>query len=256
MTRLFTTLAVVSFSWAAALNPAAATPVYYTSGHADLGLAAYDDAEGVDFLELHLHVHAGATVDGSPLASGAEYAPDEAIIVVPFTSQIARPADPVWAAVGVDAGEVFWYLPQTQTASVPFLGIGAEDAAGGTFDNDQLELRLLDLSGPGEFSVWQTDTWGQTNFFISTEINGRDNPTANRVTGLLTPSHGHYGWGFSLPGTYQTTFKVYGTINGVPQTDQGTFTFQVAPEPSTMSLLALALGGGFLALRRRRQPAG
>lgn len=227
-------------------------PAQYTQGHADIGLGVYDEQLNVDVLELHLHVHPGAIVDGVPLVSDGEYAPDDAVIVVPFASQSPRPADPPWNAVGVGSGQPFWYLPQTLDPSVPFLGIGAEDMQGGTFDNDMLQLRLLSLSGPGQFSVWQTDGFGSTTFFVSTALNGSNNPAANKVTGIYTPSHGHFGWGFSSPGAYHATFEAYGTVNGVPQTDVGTFTFQVVPEPGSLGLLAAGAPLVALAIWRRR----
>ncbi|MEO0454372.1 MAG: TIGR03769 domain-containing protein, partial [Verrucomicrobiota bacterium] len=67
---------------------------------------------------------------------------------------------------------------------------------------------------------------------------------------LIPEDHVHYNLAFTELGTYNVEFEISGEhVSNGTETATGTFTFNVVPEPSTFSLLAL--GMGFLAAFRR-----
>lgn len=217
----------------------------YSAGHGDLGLG-----EGAE-LELHLHIHEGSTVDGTALTADEEYAPADAIILVPNSTLFSRPAGSGWDPIGTHAGDDVWALPQShdtaEAQGSPFLGIGAEEVDSGAFVNNEITLTLTGVSGPGVFSLY-TVSLGNPIF----EISSFDGISTDDSIRLFAGSHNHFNFGFSQAGIYQVAFEVSAyTDTQTPElvTDSGTFTFNVIPEPATISLLAL---GGIGLLRRRK----
>jgi len=224
--------------------------VALTTEHVDIGLA-----EGPG-LGIHWHDE----------DNDLEYEPDGAYAFIdPVLALNTRPAASQWNFLGGTVGGNIWILPQTQNPNLLYLGVGAEEADAGTFDlwnpgdargaNNSarwLELSLVSVSGPGAFSVWQTDQFGSPIAYIS---------TAETLTGgnrlfVQEGGHSHYNWGFTSLGTYDVTFQVRGFIGGDEVTQQDIFTFStsVIPEPSTYALLGLGLAAIIL-LRRRNKNA-
>lgn len=213
--------------------------VQLPADHVDFGIG-YDAGA----LALHWHDESSAT----------EYAPHEAFAFIPLSSSANRPAGAQWNFTGTSAGSPVYLAPAIQAPGVIFLGIGSEEIPTGTFTADTLSLELVSLSGPGQFSLWQTDAFSSPVVALS---------TASAVTSftLTTGGHSHYNWGFTAPGIYELEFRVTGTLTGevAPISDTATFAFGVGaviPEPGTV---ALALGAGVLGFalvaRRRQQRA-
>lgn len=223
------------------LSAGSASAAVYSHGHADFGIG-YDGG-----FELHHHVHAGSTVNGSAILADAEFAPGDLTVLVPFITE-NRPAGAQYDFLGVSAGIPVWTLPEIEDVNKPFYGLGSEELLAGDFTGG-LTLELLSVvSAPagGNFSLWQ-DNGGSpiVRFATSDGISGSD-------SFLITPGgHEHYNWSFSKAGTYQLEFKVSGThaIDGFGS-DTQVFTFEVAPEPS--KALFAGIGLGFVFFRRRR----
>jgi surface-anchored protein len=223
------------------LSAGSASAAVYSLGHADFGIG-YDGG-----FELHHHVHAGSTVNGSAILADAEFAPGDLTVLVPFITE-NRPAGAGYDFLGVSSGIPVWTLPEVENVSKPFYGLGSEELAPGDFVG-QLTFQLLSVvSSPvgGDFSLWQ-DNGGSpiVRFATSNGVDGSD-------SFLLTPGgHEHYNWSFTKPGIYQLEFMVSGThgVDGFGE-DIQTFTFQVVPEPS--KALFAGLGLGFVFFRRRR----
>ena len=208
----------------------------FSEGHGGLGLG-----EG-NQLELHLHLHEGAVVDGIALTEDAEYEPDEAIILVPDSTRLARPDGTAWDFIGTAAGADTWVLTQTYSAGIPFFGISAEEITPGAFVGNEITLTLVSVDGPGEFSLY--DLAFGTPAVLMTDSDGI---TANDavILDLDVSAHCHYNFAFSQAGIYTITFEA-STIDAAsqtPMTDEATYTFQVVPEPSTLVLLAMGIAG-------------
>jgi len=186
--------------------------------------------------EPHYHNHGdpdAAVVDGVAQSAESEYAPGDLIVVVPESSVTT-------------SGSVSYYLlPETeQYASengTPFLGIGIEELAPGDWVGGTVSLKLLSISGPGDFLLWQDDGFGGANMFFD---------SAGDSFTLAAGSHTHYNWGFTEKGIYELEFEISGNhVDDDFQSASGLYTFQVIPEPTTTLLGAF----GALALLRRRR---
>ena len=209
-----------------------------TAGHTDIGID-YDN--GFDLSVGFTAVEGGTEVD---------YAPNEAVLVALPGSHTTVPNNPSYSFLGSPGSDV-WILPQVQNPDLLFLGFGAEGIASGTFLNDQLSLTLESVSGPGLFSVYLTDGFGNPNlWFSSADAPGTDSET------IATGQHTHVNWAFSEPGDYSVTFQADAVLpDGTTHVSSGpvTYTFEVdpVPEPATFALCGLG-GVALLAFRRRK----
>ncbi len=185
--------------------------------------------------EPHYHNEGGpdgAVVDGVAQVVESEYEPGDLIVAVPESSV---------ATVGLTS---YYWLPETELDAAangtPFLGIGLEELSGGDWVGATVQLKLLSITGPGNFLLWQDDGFGgQTIFFDG----------AGDTMTLAAGSHTHFNWGFTALGFYDLEFEITGNhVTDGLQSASGTYTFQV-PEPSAALLGAL---GGLAMLRRRR----
>lgn len=212
----------------------------WTEGHGDIGIA-YEDG-------WNLHIHAeGATIGGVEYLDD-EFGTDEVRIVVPGFTQTLRPVGAEWSPIGVLSGEPFWILSQSEAVGAPFVGFGTEEILAGDFVGDQLNLTLTNVvspSGLGHFSVFQTDLFGAPTFFASST----DGLDGNDALTLNADDHFHANIAFSEVGEWLITFEASGVhaVDGFV-TGEGTYTFNVLPEPTTAGLF---LVGGLLAIRRR-----
>lgn len=215
----------------------------WTAGHGDVGIGYEGSA-----WDLHVHLE-GATLGGVADVDG-EFEPDEVDIFISDASSLSRPAGSAWDFIGAAAGETFWRAPQGLLDSVnegaPYVGLGTEEIAGGTFVSNQITVSLESVSGPGTFSLYKD---GPTDY-LSTVGDSFLFPTGG---------HDHFNWAFSDAGIYQVTLGATGDLvaGGTTPLGTGTYTFRVGnqsiPEPSSIvGLTGLAVCGLVTMLRRRR----
>ena len=188
--------------------------------------------------------------DNHPIIDGVE-ATEEEYEIDALTLLVSGGRLPGAGVADSGAADIY-VLAQDEALAVaqgtPWVGSAVEEIASGLLLNDLVTLSLVDVSGPGVFSLWTTDSFGADSVLMSSAL-GSD--AADSVALPLEPGHYHFNMGFSEEGTYEVTFNSSATTTGgVPTGTDFTVQFNVVPEPS--SLFLLALGAGAATLRRRR----
>lgn len=185
------TLMIAMNALAADLVP---NPAVMTTEHADIFAAIYSGTLG-------LYEH---DTDG-----GVYYLPHEVINYVSPLAKLTRPAGSQWNFLGVPAGESVWILPQSQNPNLLYAGASTLSAPG-VFTGG-ITFQLWDMQGPGEFSLYTTNSFGTPTARMATS-NGIS-PTTDRVT-LAAPGHAHFNWAFTAPGIYQLDVSARGNFSG------------------------------------------
>ncbi|MFO1487397.1 MAG: choice-of-anchor M domain-containing protein [Verrucomicrobiota bacterium] len=208
-------------------------------GHTDVGID-YDSA--LNAWNLHVH-HEVTDTEYSP--------PSDAVLFVKNSALGTVPAGAPWSFLGA-AGSDLWILPKVQDPNLLFLGFGAEEIAAGTFLNDQFTMSLKGVTGPGNFAVFDTDSFDNPVVWMNSAdgINGSD----SRV--LPSGDHSHVNWGFTAPGDYTVLFEASAFRASDSQfTTSGdvayTFRVEAVPEPSPIAFASL-IGVALAAWRQRK----
>ncbi|ETX00329.1 MAG: hypothetical protein ETSY1_11565 [Candidatus Entotheonella factor] len=204
----------------------------FETGHGDL-VVEYDAASNE--WEFVVEVIDG-TVDGVPGVE-EEFESTDIRIVIPLTTREARPDNVPelldFDPIGIEAGEDFWKLPQTETEAsaedAVFLGIAPEGVPTGVFQDDTVTWTLIGVqspSGEGDFSLYQDAVPGP-NFFMSSA-------DPNASPGLPQPAggHDHFNYAFTEPGEWTVEVMIDGTLlDGTPTSSIGQFLFEVVGPP-------------------------
>lgn len=201
-------------------------PFRWTAGHGDIGLAYEEGGE----LELHLHLHEGAVVNGAEQEADSEPPADQTIIVVSEAAQQAA-TEAIAAGTGVGEGDTVWILPTSPSAELPFVGFGTEELAPAEWESD-LTFSLVNVtspSGSGHFSVYQSDGLGGFDFVMSTALGG---VTEDDHLEMTAGAHDHFFMAFSESGLWAVTLKASGEHHedGGVESGEVTFFFEVAEE--------------------------
>ena len=232
----------------------------WQSGHGDIGIGF----DGTDW-DPHFHFHEEegehegeehkddddheGEEDHHPIIDGEEATEEE--YEIDALSLLVSGGRLPGAGVADSGAADIYVLAQDESLAVaqgtPWVGIAVEEIAPGLLLNDLVTLSLVDVSGPGVYSLWTTDSFGGDSVLMSSAL-GSDAPDS--VALPLEPGHYHFNMGFSEEGIYDVTFNSSGTtVDGVETGTDFTVSFNVVPEPSSVLLLAL---GAFATLRRRR----
>ncbi|TWT57375.1 PEP-CTERM motif protein [Thalassoglobus neptunius] len=234
---------------------ASAGLVEYSAGHSDIGVE-YEDHGSHGHLHLHYHFGGDAVLDGTASGTESEYALDEAYIRVADSLMVSgAPLNSV--GLGAGTGDA-WVLPQNNVAGVPFVGLATEEVPANFGD---VKFSLEGVTGPGEFSVWQSTGLGGIDIFMSTF-----DATAPDAITLAALAHSHFNYGFSAAGLYYVDIRAE-SVNDPSLFDTGTLIFAVGdsavppvtnpvPEPGSLVLMGIgALGFGGSRLKRRKKPS-
>ncbi|GEC08934.1 hypothetical protein SSP24_65890 [Streptomyces spinoverrucosus] len=202
-----------SVAAALALGGLAATPAVaattLSSGHVDVLDAEWD---GTD---LHLHVH--------DEENATEYEPADVTLSVPAAARVANPG---YGFLG--SGSQIWLLPDTEAeadaAGVLFPGISTEHLTTGVFANNAVTYRLVSATRNGaatnDFSIYEG---AGTRWYDSNPAT-----TGFKSKSFAVSSHNHANWAFEEAGTYELTFSVQGTVDGVTESATETYTVVVS----------------------------
>jgi hypothetical protein len=175
-----------------ALTAPVGAQVAITDVHVDIGLEQPSGDWGV-----HIHDE----------DNDEEYAPDAAYFLAdPAFAGVTRPAGAQWDFLGGIGGDTIYVLPQGQQAGLPFLGFSAEEVTPGTFDSyfnsdsrvnasaRWIGWRITAVSGPGDFSIWQSGQFGTPTVWVSTAQGGL---TSADTVFIQEGGHAHFNWGSS-----------------------------------------------------------
>jgi surface-anchored protein len=178
--------------------------------------------------------------------NGVQHAAGGAFARGGLQSAMAWPTGAEWAFFGVAPGATVFVLPQAQDPSLPFLGMGAEGVAPGTFSGP-VEVRLVGVSGPGAFALYQSDAFGSP----VVRMNSADGLSASDRVLMSAGSHDHYNWAFERAGEYQLNLQASATLPGgtIVQSDPTLFRFVIVPEPALLTAIVPMAG---VLVRRRR----
>jgi surface-anchored protein len=166
---------------------------------------------------------------------------NDTLLYLNHMTQGVQPAGDQWNFLGAGAGNPVWSIPQVRRPGELFLGFRSQETPDGTFasyhENDprvqsdgQWETATLQqVLGPGTFSLFQTDPFGnpQTVWMSASQGNVHDSDK------IFVPEGGHfdYNWAFSQPGVYQIVVKVSAFLETNPPmpttSDDVTFNFGV-----------------------------
>lgn len=223
----------------------------YTGGHGDLGV---EYTPGEDHFHAHWHLDAGSVVNGSTLATGQEFEPDELVARFFGTASVNGT---VASALGVSAGHTAYRTGIS--AYPPNLGFALEEVGSPTdWLDESITLTLTGFSGPGQMALSQTLGAPFNTTLVWFSSLGDEYTQANNSWGLPVGGHIHLDWWFSEAGLYEVDFTWEGTYLGLGDpihvASSGTFGFQVGviPEPATWGAIAAGLLAGLAIVRRRR----
>ena len=229
----------------------------WSSGHGDIGIG-FDGTEW----EPHFHFHEeeeeheeeeghedGEEHEDHAIIDGAEPAREE-YGIGELTIRVRGPAQPGAGITNSGALSVYLLAQDESLASSlgsPFVGWAVEEISEGIFQNDLVTMSLVSVSGPGVFSLWNTDAFGADSVLMSSAL-GSEAP--GQVGLALDPGHYHFNIGFSEAGVYDVTYRSEGELaaGGITGSDF-TVRYNVVPEPSSLVLLFV---GAAATLRRKR----
>jgi len=141
-----------------------------------------------------------------------EYDPANVFLLVEPGSKTTVPNNPSFSFLGAPGSDV-WIVPQIIDPNLLSVGLSAEDMPTGLLLNDAFELRIIDVAGPGEFALYQSEAFGAPQVFANT----RDGLDASDRVPMYAGFHGHFNWAFSAPGIYDVTFEAVGALpDGTP----------------------------------------
>ena len=220
-----------------------ASAALWTSGHGDIEMI-YDGTEWEAAFLLTEDGEPPAIVDGMPIAPGTEFEIDEIDI------QVLGPLQPS-AGIPDSGADMVYLLSQDEALASalgnPYAGFAVDEIVPGILAGDRVTMSLLTVTGPGVFSLWETDAFGMDNILMSSAA-GSGAP--DQVDLFVDPGHYHFNVGFSEPGTYDVMFRSEGQLAGGGQTGNDfTVRYRVIPEPSSALLLSF---GALLIFRRNR----
>lgn len=167
-------------------------------------------------------------------------------VILEFLAGAKRPqtADPRFAFTGAAPGQPIWVVPiSPRDPALLQLGVSGEridsSILGSYNETDPrinnvipfpwIRLNVLNVQGPGQFSVWQTNDFGSPTVWVASA----GNPSPNL---FFTGPGGHidYNWAFTAPGNYKVDIQASAFLaDSTPvSSDVTTYYFQVDDTPT------------------------
>jgi surface-anchored protein len=136
-----------------------------------------------------------------------------------------------YADTVLDASDTHaWILPQNEDPNLPFLGFSTTRFPSGVQFGSTVQLALVGIDGPGDFSAVVVGPFGDASVLANTR-DGIDE--SDSITLRAQGSHLHCNWIFSQPGLYKLTFVAsWNSSEGAESkltSSPATFQFRVLP---------------------------
>jgi surface-anchored protein len=214
------------FACFAAIGVARAdTITNYMANHSDIAVS-YDDGDW----NVHYRFDGYTVLNGSP-SPILRAAPETIHVIVPNYPDArfvlnSNQVTGAYAFIGTTAGHTNWIIPQTQPGSdVPFFGFGTDEVDYSKL-NGAISFRLTSFSGPGNFSTWESDSFGNPVVHWTTANGIGDDD----VVVFTMQTHAHHNFGFTEPGEYVVGVTVSAeSTNNEVLTSTKNIVFEVAP---------------------------
>lgn len=184
--------------------------VELSQGHVDVFGVAFEDGE------LHLHVH------DDTIEPAEEREPEHVLHVVRPEAEVEVPDNPAFGFLG-DPRDPVWILPEIDDPNLLFAGIGTEEIEIGVFEGDSIDLKLLFVLGPADFSLFTVGPTGTPDVLLDSGDGLPDTLTVPAAT------HLHANWAFGAPGHYFFLVEASGKLadTGETVTDYAIYRFRV-----------------------------
>lgn len=212
-------LPLISVAVLAGILPLQADVRFLAHGHTDLALD-YDPVH--DAWDFHV---------GSDTL-GTEFGPGEVVLKVKPAAQTTVPNNAKFSFLGA-VGDAVWILPQAQDEQLLYLGYGGDGIPNGVFTGNQVKVTLKSLTGPGQFSSYRVDAFGNPQVLFNT----RDGITPADLATVQSGGDAHLAWAFAQPGDYTAVLEASGTlVAGGQPTSSGpvAFSFSVGSGPKVL----------------------
>ncbi len=112
---------------------------------------------------------------------------------------------PAFAFLGAP-GRAIWMLPQVQDPGLLWPGWNTTTLQSGVFTGDRVGLSLVDVDGPGDVTLFDTNSLGTPNIKFSSADGLPDR------LDVAVHTHAHAGWVFTAPGAYTLEFQADATL--------------------------------------------
>jgi len=147
------------------------------------------------------------------------YSPAQTILEFLPGAERPQTSDPRFSFIGAGAGNPVWIVPiSPRDPNLLQLGVSGEridtDVMMSYRETDHrinnvipfpwIKLNVVDVRGPGYFSGWQNDDFGNPTIWVATSPGGNPDPNL-----FFTAPGGHidYNWAFTAPGNYQVDIR-------------------------------------------------
>ncbi|MEU8238496.1 choice-of-anchor M domain-containing protein [Actinoplanes missouriensis] len=196
VTTAITGLTLAAVTALFAPSPAlAADAVVLAKGHTDAVDVHYEDGA------LKLKVK-DDTVSPAVVRDPA----DVTFQVLP-AAETTVPDLPAFAFLGAPGSKV-WMLPQVQDSGLLWPGWNTTTLKSGVFAGDKVSLSLVGVDGPGDVTLFDTNSLGTPS------IKFRSNDGLPDRLAVPVHTHAHAGWVFSKEGTYTLKFQADASLAG------------------------------------------
>ena len=112
---------------------------------------------------------------------------------------------PSFAFLG-EPGDKIWMLPQVQDAGLLWPGWNTTTLGPGVLAGDKVRLSLVGVDGPGDVTLFDTNSLGTPN------VKFRSNDGLPDRIDVPVHTHAHAGWVFSAEGSYTLKFQADATL--------------------------------------------